>query len=93
VQDYAEAVKWYRLAAKQGESSAQFNLGAMYVNGAGLVQDYTKAHSWFNLAAANGNASAAKNRDAVAKKMTSQQIATAQKMASDCQARQLQGCD
>jgi len=26
-QDYAEAVKWYRLAAEQGYAAAQFNLG------------------------------------------------------------------
>ena len=26
-QDYAEAVKWYRLAAEQGDARAQYNLG------------------------------------------------------------------
>ena len=29
-QDYAEAVKWYRLAADQGDAAAQNNLGFMY---------------------------------------------------------------
>jgi TPR repeat protein len=29
LQDYAEAVKWYRLAAEQGNPNAQFNLGRM----------------------------------------------------------------
>ena len=29
-QDYKEAVKWYRLAAEQGDASAQYNLGLMY---------------------------------------------------------------
>ncbi len=29
-QDYAEAVKWYRLAAEQGYAYAQYNLGVMY---------------------------------------------------------------
>ena len=32
-QDYAEAVKWYRLAAEQGYARAQYNLGLMYDNG------------------------------------------------------------
>ena len=32
-QDYAEAVKWYRLAADQGDARAQNNLGVMYANG------------------------------------------------------------
>lgn len=32
-QDYAEALKWYRVAAEQGDANAQFNLGFMYNNG------------------------------------------------------------
>jgi TPR repeat protein len=27
VQDYAEAVRWFRLAAEQGHAKAQYNLG------------------------------------------------------------------
>ena len=92
-QSYAEAVKWYRLAAQQGHALAQSNLGAMYDNGQGVVQDYVKAHSWFNLGAVNGNTNAVKNRDIVARRMTPQQIADAQKLARDCQARQFKGCD
>ena len=35
-QDDAEAVKWYRLAAEQGDADAQANLGTMaYHNGKG----------------------------------------------------------
>ena len=78
LQDYAEAVKWYRLAAQQDK---------------GVLQNYVKAHSWYNLSAANGTATAAENRDGVAKRMTPQQIADAQKLARDCQARQFKGCD
>ena len=32
-QDYKEAVKWYRLAAEQGDAIAQTNLGIMYEYG------------------------------------------------------------
>ena len=32
-QDYAEALKWYRKAAEQGDARAQTNLGVMYANG------------------------------------------------------------
>jgi TPR repeat protein len=39
-QDYAEAVRWYRLAAGQGNAKAQYNLGLMYYNGEGVPQDY-----------------------------------------------------
>ena len=50
-QDYAEAVKWFKLAAAQGYASAQYNLGLMYANGQGVTQDYVIAHMWSNLAA------------------------------------------
>ena len=32
-QDYSQAVKWYRKAAKQGDASAQYNLVVMYAKG------------------------------------------------------------
>ena len=93
VQDYAEAVKWFRLAAQRGNVHAQNMLGRMYDNGQGVVQDYVKAHSWYNLAASKGQPSAFSNLDIVAKRMTPQQIAEAQKLARDCQARNFKGCD
>ena len=34
-QDYAEAVKWYRKAAEQGNAIAQNNLGVMFARGVG----------------------------------------------------------
>jgi len=34
--DYAEAVRWYRMAAEQGNARAQFSLGSMYDHGEGL---------------------------------------------------------
>ena len=48
---------------------------------------------WLNLAAAQGDANAVENRDIVAKKMTTQQIAAAQKLARECQARNYKNCD
>lgn len=92
-QDYAEAVKWYRLAAAQNYAFAEFMLGSMYYRGEGVIQDYVRAHSWFNLSAAGGNADAVKARDQVAKKMTTLQVAEAQKMARDCLSNKFKGCD
>ena len=57
-QNYQEAVKWYRLAAEQGNASAQFNLGVMYANGRGVTQDDQEAAKWYRLAAEQGYASA-----------------------------------
>ena len=44
-QDYAEAVKWYRLAAEQGYARAQYNLGVMYDNGRGVLKTSKEAVS------------------------------------------------
>ena len=57
-QDDAEAVRWYRLAAEQGNAGAQLNLGAMYSNGEGVPQDDAEAVRWYRLAAEQGNAGA-----------------------------------
>jgi len=40
-QDYAVAMKWYRLAAEQGHAKAQYNLGVMYYNGEGVFRRTT----------------------------------------------------
>ena len=56
-------VKLYRLAAEQGDATAQTNLGVMYAKGQGVLQDNVLAHMWYNLGAANGNENGAKGRD------------------------------
>ena len=38
-QDAAEAVRWFRLAAEQGDALAQFDLGVMYATGGGVPQE------------------------------------------------------
>jgi hypothetical protein len=80
-QDYAEALRLYRLAADQGVNRAQKQLADMYLNGLGVSQDFVRAHMWLNIAAADGSRDAAINRDAVVKHMTPAQIAEAQSLA------------
>ncbi|MBM3775636.1 MAG: sel1 repeat family protein [Acidobacteria bacterium] len=86
-QDYAEAVRWYRQAAGQGNASAQLNLGLRYDKGQGAPQDYVAAHMWLNLAASRASGDDqtkfARARDLVAKKMNSQQIAEAQRLSRE----------
>ena len=60
-QDYQEAVKWYRLAAAQKNTPAQYSLGLAYEKGQGVPQDYQEAVKWYRLAAAQGNESAQAN--------------------------------
>jgi len=59
--DYAEAVKWYRKSAEQGNASAQFNLALMYNYGQGVTHDYAEAAKWFRKAAEQGDAMAQGN--------------------------------
>jgi hypothetical protein len=80
-QDHAEAAKWFRLAAEQGHSDAQCDLGEMYAEGHGVDQDYVQAHMWFNLAAARGETKGSRGRSTVAKQMTPPEIAEAQRLA------------
>ena len=93
VKDYAEAIKWFRLSAAQGFAMSQHQLGVMYAKGKGVAKDYVRAHSWLNLSAAQGFPHSVKYRDFIANKMTPQQISEAQKLARDCQARNLKGCN
>ena len=58
-----------------------------HVIGEGVPQDYVKAHTWFNLSASGAHdsevrARATEGRDRVAARMTREQIAEAQRLAS-----------
>ena len=59
----------------------------MYRNGKGVPKDYVQAHKWCNLAASQltgkDRERSVKNRDDIAKKMTSEQIAEAQRLARE----------
>jgi hypothetical protein len=57
-QNYKTAVKWYTLAANQGDADAQSYLGVMYAEGEGVLQDYKTAFKWWTLAAEQGDADA-----------------------------------
>ncbi|HIN12434.1 MAG TPA: sel1 repeat family protein [Acidobacteria bacterium] len=86
-QDYAEAVRWYRLAADQGYGEGQSDLGAMYFQGRGVVQDYVQSHMWRNLAALRQTGQdhelSVNARDALASLMTPAQVAEAQRLARE----------
>ena len=56
--DYAEALKWSRLAALQGHEYAQEILGDMYNDGRGVPKDYAEAAKWYREAAEQGLSSA-----------------------------------
>jgi uncharacterized protein len=96
IQDLREAVKWIRLSAGQGHALAQENLGFMYVSGQGVRRDIVRAYMWFSLAASklsgDDGKHATNNRDRAAKILTRAQLAQAQEMARQCQARNFKNC-
>jgi TPR repeat protein len=55
----------------------------MYGKGEGVPKDYVLAHMWVNFAAAQGHEKAKKFLDYLAKRMTSEQIAEAQRLARE----------
>ena len=55
-QDKAEAAKWYRKAAENGDATARSMLGYMYETGEGAPKDPAKAVEWYRKAAERGDA-------------------------------------
>jgi TPR repeat protein/uncharacterized RDD family membrane protein YckC len=87
-QDYTEALRWYQKAADQGYAPAQTNIGLMYRDGKGVTQSNALAYMWLSLAVNGLPPSENRNkivaaRDDLASKMTSQQIAEAQRLTSE----------
>jgi uncharacterized protein len=71
------------LAAQGSMPDALFELGMLYATGRDVAADLVSAHKWFNLAAARGNRSALSYRVELAREMSSNQIAEAQKLARE----------
>lgn len=61
VKDPTKAVRWYRLAAEQGNSAAQNQLGVCLSTGTGTRRDLKQAISWTSKALAHGDPTAAHN--------------------------------
>ena len=95
--DDRQAVRWYRRAAELGQPIAQFNLAQMYAAGDGVRQDDAAAYMWYSIAAArlapdrreasvSARARAIDARDAVARRMSPDDIAAAERQARGWQA-------
>ena len=81
-ENYAEAVRWYRLAAQQGQARGQNGLGVMYEHGFGVSENYVMAFAWYNLAAAQGEENAVENKHRIRQTMTPAQIQQAQELST-----------
>ena len=54
----AEAVKYYRMAAEQGDADGEYGLAKQYLSGEGVTPDPKQAFEWMSRAAAQGQRSA-----------------------------------
>lgn len=82
-ENVSEVVNQIIKSAEEGDTTAQYKLALIYNEGQeGILQNYITAHMWFNLAAASGHESAKSMRNEIARKMTPNQIADAQNLAS-----------
>jgi uncharacterized protein len=84
-QAYDAAADLYCQAAIQGDPFAQAMLGLMYDKGHGVPQDFVLAYKWLNLATAGTYGHQrevyARFRDAVASKMSTNEIVEGQRLA------------
>ena len=84
-QAYVTAADLYAQGAVQGDPFAQAMLGLMYDKGHGVPQDFVLAYKWLDVAAARTSGHQhdiyAKFRDAVATKMSPDEIAVGQRFA------------
>jgi uncharacterized protein len=71
------------LGAQTGAPDALFELGMLYSTGRDVAADLVVAHKWFNLAAARGNRSALTYRSELAREMSADQVAEAQRLARE----------
>ena len=69
--------------AQTGMPDALFELGILFATGRDVAADLVAAHKWFNLAAARGNVAALNRRVELAREMSCEQIAEAQKLARE----------
>src|SRR5437879_11382900 len=89
-QNYAEALRWFRKAAGQGNAHAQAILEEMYEKGEGVKQDWQEAYFWYRLSVIYGgdidDRSASASRLAV--KQSASRLTAKQKASIDNRVKQ-----
>ena len=94
-QDYAMALKWYRLSAGQGYGDGLANMGEMYAGGYGVPKNYVLAYMYLELAAEQHAQTLIlkMTRAVVIQKVTKAQVAEAKKRAAECRQAHFKGCE
>ncbi len=83
LQNFAQASKWIHTAAQRGSDEGMLEMGRLYRDGVGVDKDLIQAYVWFNRAAAARNLDAVRERDAVARILTADELREAQRRSSE----------
>ena len=78
-------MRWFILAARQGDARAQFYLGRAYSSGKGVPKDIESAYAWLGMAAAQGYKDAAEWQAIIMKEMPPEQIDEGARLAQEKQ--------
>jgi hypothetical protein len=98
-QDFTKAVRWFRLAARQGHALALLDLGRAYAGGQGVRRNDARAYLWLSLAAdalvsgvTTSKDLAVEERDEVAARLGDRQRAAAKALATKCGSSGFKDC-
>ncbi|MDX1379636.1 MAG: tetratricopeptide repeat protein [Xanthomonadales bacterium] len=81
--DFRRAARWFRRAADQGHSGAQYNMGVLHLHGHGVAQDPVMAYAWLRQAERQGHANSAQLLTLLRGMLDEQQIEEGEKRAME----------
>ena len=85
--NFREALKWYWLAADNGDNRGRNNLGVMHRDGLGITPNKILAYMWFSLAAADQSVEGQRNLERLSRALSQQDILQGQQLAEEYLAR------
>ena len=81
--DYDEALKHWQPAAEEGNANAQFYVGGLYRDGAGVTSSLPQAHFWWLLASENGHQTAKRFLGELRAEMLPHELVAADQLVKD----------
>jgi hypothetical protein len=84
--DYTTAFRTWLPLAEAGNRDAQFFVGGLYMDGAGVPEDQVRAHAWWPLAADQGHSRASAFLEVIVTIMAPGQLTAARDLADELKA-------
>jgi TPR repeat protein len=82
-----ESMRWFILAARQGDAQAQYYLGRAYSSGEGVPKDIESAYAWLARSAAQGYKKAAEWKSIIMREMPPEQIDEGNRLVQEAQTK------